>query len=141
MGIFDKLKASVGIGQPDLSVTVENNQVHRGASIKGKITLTAKDKEALVNGFEVVFTQIIKESVLNEKKKTHEIQNNSVTLAKKQIPKGGQVLKATQSLYEDISIDISSDALPTGQTVSYFLHVTADISGLDTSENMEIYVV
>lgn len=141
MGIFDKLKASVGIGQPHLSVTVENNQVHRGASIKGKITLTAQDKDATINGFEIVFQQVIKEKVLNEKKKTHEIVNNSVTLAKKQIPKNGQVLKANQSHSEDISIDISSDAPPTGQHVSYFLNVTADISGLDTSENMEIYVV
>ena len=141
MGIFDKLKASVGIGQPHLSLTVENNQVHRGASIKGKITLTAQDKDATINGFEIVFQQILKEKVLNEKKKMHELVNSSVTLAKKQIAKNGQVLKANQSHSEDISIDISSDAPPTGQMVSYFLHVTADISGLDTSENIEIYVV
>jgi sporulation-control protein spo0M len=141
MGLFDKLKGSVGIGQPNLSVTVENNQVHRGTSIKGKITLTAQDHDVPVNHIEIVFTQILKERELNEKKKTQEIKSHPVKLAKKDIPKNGQLLKAGQSISDDFSIDISSEALPTAQLVSYRLHITVDMGGLDTSETIEIFVV
>jgi VCBS repeat-containing protein len=141
MGLLDKLKGSVGIGQPELSVILENNQVHRGASIKGKITLTAEEREVAVNNFVIIFTQIMKDSKWNEKKKTHESKNHYTKLAQKEIPKKGQLLKAGQSISDDFTIDISSDAPPTAQSVSYSLHVTADIAGLDASETMEIFVV
>lgn len=141
MGLFDKLKGSVGIGQPKLSVKLENNQVHRGASIKGKITLTAEERDVPVNNIEIIFMQIMKERELNEKKKIHEIKSHSTKLAQKEIPKNGQLLKARQSISDDFTIDISSDAPPTAQSVSYALHVTADIAGLDASETMEIFVV
>lgn len=141
MGLFDKLKGSIGIGQPNLSVILENNQIHRGASIKGKITLTAQDRDVQVNHIEIVFTQIIKEKELNEKKKTQEINSHSVKLAKKDIPKNGQLLKAGQSISDDFSIDISSEAPPTAQMVSYRLHISVDMDGMDTSETIEIFVV
>jgi sporulation-control protein spo0M len=141
MGLFDKLKGSVGIGQPNLSVTLENNQVHRGTSIKGKIKLTAQDRDVPVNNIEIVFTQVIKESVLNEKKKIHEIKSHPVKLAKKEIAKGGQLLKAGQSTSDDFMIDISSEAPPTAQLVSYTLHISVDMGGLDASETLEIFVV
>ena len=141
MGLFDKLKGSVGIGQPNLSVTLENSQVHRGAAIKGKIKLTAQDHDVPVNHIAIVFTQIIKEKELNEKKKTQEIKSQSVKLAKKDIPKNGQLLKAGESISDDFSIDISSEAPPTAQFVSYRLHITVDMGGLDTSETLEIFVV
>jgi sporulation-control protein spo0M len=141
MGLFDKLKGSVGIGQPHLSVTLENNQVHRGTAIKGKIMLTAQDREVPVNNIEIAFTQILKQKELNEKKKTHEIKSHSVKLAKKDIPKNGQLLKAGQSISDDFAIDISSEAPPTAQLVSYRLHISVDMGGLDASETLEIFVV
>ena len=141
MGLLDKLKGSVGIGQPKLSVTLENNQVHRGASIQGKIMLTAEDRDVTVNNFEITFTQILKDNVWNEKKKINEPKSHFTKLAKKDISKGGQLLKAKQSISDDFIIDISSEAPPTAQSVSYALHVTADMSGLDDSETLEIFVV
>jgi sporulation-control protein spo0M len=141
MGIIDKLKGSVGIGQPHLSVTLENSQVHRGTAIKGKIMLTAQDREVAINNIAIVFTQIIKQSELNEKKKTHEMKNHSVKLAQKDIPKNGQLLKAGQSISDDFTIDISSEAPSTAQLVSYRLHIAVDMDGMDASETLEIFVV
>lgn len=141
MGLLDKLKGSMGIGQPNLTVTLENNQVHRGTSIKGKLKLTAQDHDVPVNNIEIVFTQIIKEKVVTEKNQIPELKSNPVKLAKKDIAKNGQVLKAGQSISDDFTIDISSEAPPTAQFVSYRLSVSVDMSGLDTSETIEIFVV
>lgn len=141
MGFFDKLKASVGIGQPKMTVTVENTQVQRGGTISGKLSLTAQEREVPVKQFEIEFTQIKTTREWNAQKKDYEDRKHFTTIAKKEIPKGGQVLKAKESMTEDFSIDVSGGILSTGQSITYMLKVAADIPGLDASEKVEIFVV
>ncbi len=141
MGFFDKIKAAVGVGQPKMSVTVNNTQVQRGTAISGKCTLTAQDRQVPIEKFEIEFTQIRTTREWNAEKNDFENKKHFTTIAKKEVPMNGHILKAKESISEDFSIEASSDILSTGQSISYMLKVSADIPGLDASEKIEIFVV
>lgn len=141
MGFFDKLKASVGIGQPKMALTLENTQVQRGQALKGKFTLTAKDREVPIKQFEVELIQIKTTREWSDATKNYVDRKHNTTIAKKEIPKNDHVLKSNESISDEFSIDISGGIFSTGQSISYEVKVSADIPGLDASDRAAVFVV
>jgi sporulation-control protein spo0M len=140
MGFFDKLKASVGIGQPKMALTLDSTQVQRGTALKGKFTLTAKDREVPIKQFEVELIQTRTTREWSDAQKDYVNRKHNSTIVKKEIPKNGYVLKANESISDEFSFEVSDGILPTGSSISYAVKVAADIPGLDASDRLEVYV-
>lgn len=49
MGLFDKIKASVGIGQPKIEIKMFDKTIHDDALINGWIVITAQKSQAVIN--------------------------------------------------------------------------------------------
>lgn len=140
MGFFDKLKASVGIGQPKMALTLETTQVSRGSTLNGSFTLTAKDREVPIKQFEIELIQIKTTREWSDTTKDYVNRKHNTTIVKKEIPKNDHVLKANESISDKFSIEISTGILATGQSIAYEVKVNADIPGLDASAKAELYV-
>lgn len=140
MGFFDKLKASVGIGQPKMQLTVNSTQVKAGATLAGSFTLTAQDREVPVKQFEVELIQVKTTREWSDTTKDYVNRKHNNTLVKKVIAKNDEVIKAKQSMTESFEVIVPSDVFSTGQWYSYQLKVSADIPGLDASDKAEIFV-
>lgn len=141
MGFFDKLKASVGIGQPKMELTLENSQVQRGSALKGKFTLTAKDREVPIKQFEIELIQIKTTREWSDTTKKMVDRKHNSTIAKKEIPKNDHVLKANESISDEFSIEVGGGIFSTGQSIAYEVKVAADIPGLDASARADVFVV
>ncbi len=141
MGFFDKLKASVGIGQPKMELTLENSQVQRGGTLKGKFTLTAKDREVPIKQFDVELIQIKTTREWSDATKKYVDRKHNSTIAKKEIPKNDHMLKANESISDEFSIEVSGGIFSTGQSIAYEVKVGADIPGLDASDRADVFVV
>lgn len=140
MGFFDKLKASVGIGQPKMALTLDSTQVQRGSALKGTFTLTAKEREVPIKQFEIELVQTRTTREWSDTQKDYVNRKHNSTIVKKEIPKNGHVLKSKESISDSFSFDVSDGILPTGSSISYAVKVSADIPGLDASDSSEVYV-
>ncbi len=55
MGLFDKIKASVGIGQPKVEVKMSNTTIHSDQPISGVIEITAQKTQAIIDEVKLEF--------------------------------------------------------------------------------------
>ena len=140
MGFFDKLKASVGIGQPKIEIKVTGTQFKRSDPIKGQITLTGKTKEVPVDSINVEFVEARVEQVWSDTLKKYVDEKKEQVVGKVNIPKGKYILKPEEVITEPFEM-IISHAMVSGHPWSHKIKASADLPGLDPRTSVEIFVV
>ena len=91
MGLFSKLKAAVGIGNPEIRCLLESNQIHRGEHIRGKIELMGVSGEVPVTGIIIELVEVVTQTRWNAKTKREENYKVNQVVARNMIPMNGQI--------------------------------------------------
>ena len=140
MGFFDKIKAAVGIGQPDIQVNLDSSQVKAGTTIKGSITLTGKSREVPVDKLLVEFVEITTRREWSDVTKGYVDKKTEQVLGKMEFPKNNQMLKDGQSMTETFSIAVSPVTY-SGTPFSHKVKASADLPGLDPRKAIDVFIV
>ncbi|OFY90510.1 MAG: hypothetical protein A3K10_09215 [Bacteroidetes bacterium RIFCSPLOWO2_12_FULL_31_6] len=140
MGFFDKLKASIGIGQPELSIKLDSNQVKAGTSIKGTITLTGKSRDIPVEKLLIEFLEVTTRREWNSATKSYMDKKTEQVLGKLDFPKNNQVLKVGESMTESFTLAVSPVTF-SGNPYSHKVKASADLPGLDPRKTEDVFIV
>lgn len=141
MGFFDKLKASVGIGQPKVDFTLQSNQIKRGESIKGSATLTGGSGNVPVKFVLIEHVEILTRREWSDTlKKMVDVKVRN-TVNKTQINKNDEVLASGAVMNVDFELPVSISAMNTGHPYAHELKISLDVPGLDPSKTHEIFIL
>ena len=141
MGFFSKLKSAVGIGNPKIEVQLESNQVKRGDSIRGTISITGASGEVPVTALLLEFVEIITEERWSETTKKYEKHDVEKTLGKVNLPKGGYKIKEGETISDKFEIAVSTGAYISAYPTSHKIKASADVPGLDPRSKQEIFIL
>ncbi len=141
MGLFSKLKAAVGIGNPKIQCLLESNQVYRGDTIKGTIELKGTSGEVPVAGFIIELVEVVTQTRWNANTKREEDYKVDQVVARNLIPMNGQVIKADEVISKEFEVLISPNSKISSFPVAHILGVSADIPGLDSRAQQEIFII
>ena len=139
MGFFDKIKASVGIGQPKLEIQVTGTQFKRSEPIKGTLSLTGKSREVAVDSINVEFVEIKVQQVWSDTLKKYVDEKKEQVIGKVNIPKGKYMLKPEETITENFELTVNH-AMVSGHPWSHKIKAAADTPGLDPRASVEIFV-
>lgn len=141
MGLFDKLKSAVGIGQPKLEVVLATDQIKRGESIKGSIIIHGGSKDVALKMITVEHVEIV------SRREWSEAQNKMIdrtirsTVNKLSMPKNQEILVAGTQITEEFELPVSPMAMNSGHPYSHELKVSLDVPGLDPTKSMKLYII
>lgn len=127
MGFFDKIKSAVGVGQPDLSVTLERQAVGQGGIVRGTANATGRERALPVTAWDVSIKRFSQ-------------QQGMTTLATERIPVGGAMLAPNESIRTPFELQVPAGNPPTGGDIRYELTVGLDVPGLDPLHNVALHV-
>lgn len=142
MGFFDKVKASVGIGQPKLEIILSNKQCRQSELLKGKMVLEGKARECPIDHFMVQFLEIKTETEVSYKDgepQRREIKKKQV-MGEHKFPMNGKAIREGEKVEVDFEFNISHAWL-SGHPFSHKLEASVDMPGLDPRASVEIFVV
>lgn len=141
MGLFSKLKAAVGIGNPKIQCLLEGNQIHRGEHISGKIELMGVSGEVPVTGFIIELVEVVTQTRWNANTKREENYKVDQVVARNVIPMNGQIIKAEEVISQAFEVLVSPNSKISSFPVAHFLGISADIPGLDSRTQQEIFII
>lgn len=141
MGFFDKLKASVGIGQPKVEINLESAQIKRGDSIRGTAILTGGSGEAPIKYVTIEHVEIITRKEWNSSREQMVDTKTKNIINKLQIPKDNEILPAGGVMRIDFELPVSTGAMNTGFPYAHELKVSLDVPGLDPTRTVEIFIL
>ena len=141
MGLFSKLKAAVGIGNPKIQCLLESNQIHRGEHIRGTIELKGVSGEVPVAGLIIELVEIVVQTRWNANTKREENYKVNQVVARNVIPMNNQLVKADEVIAQEFEILVSPNSKISSFPVSHILGVSADIPGLDSRTQLEIFII
>lgn len=144
MGFFDKIKAAVGIGQPEVKIiTVNENgtpktQFNLRDLMCGEISVTAGKVESEINGIIIEFIEI---TTVN-KQTDQGVKEEKVpqVIAKHEFPYNWKIIKPGESISQSFSFPISN-ARETGIPFSHKLRATVNCPGLDPKHELDVFML
>lgn len=144
MGLFDKLKAAVGVGQPTVEIytgiTKYNNQTQFSISkwLNAEIVVTGGARETSIQAIEFM---LIETCVVSKKQEDGSIQEEKIeqVIAKQRYAFTDKVLKPGEAISQVGSLDISN-ARVSGIPFSHKIRASVDCPGLDPKKEMEVFL-
>lgn len=136
MGLFDKIKASVGIGGAKVELELEPGSVPRGGYAKGQVIVRAGKLEQKCNGVivELKRTKVVRQSVEGKMQDV----NVTDTLAEENLAQYEQDLRPGDEFRYNYSIMVPDEG-GEEQRVTYELRASADIPGaIDPSDTKKV---
>jgi hypothetical protein len=127
MGFFDKIKSAVGVGQPEVQISLDRAVVGQGGIITGSARATGKERPLPVTAFDVFIRR-------------HSQQQGMTTLSKDRIPFGGAQLQPERSMDIRFELQVPAGSPPTGGDIRYEVIVGLDVPGLDPTASADLQV-
>jgi len=141
MGLFDKLKGAVGLGQPKLSVNLSSSSIKRGNSIAGTITIGEAKRELPIKEFVVQHIEIYHTEKWDKNRGEMVPSKEESVVNKLVIPMSGHTLKAGESLNKEFELEVSDQSKVSQKPYTHKLKVYADTPGLDPKKAQEIFIL
>lgn len=135
MGFLDSLLGMFGIGQPKISITIDNNQVKQGALVRGTVTITGGRRPLPLTAV------IVKVQQKEEKKTESGTTTNSDTKFELNIPQGGRTVEPNHSMSFDFVVQVPADTNASGGAFRHEIEGSADVPGWDPSAEAKITVL
>lgn len=136
MGFFDKLKSSVGIGQPKVELVLDTNMIDMGNQLNCTINITGGTPELPMKEVGITINQIQKYKDNEGKPKTD--KNRVLRHA---LPWDGQLLEVEGSASFEIPINIPEKILPSEKNLKYEIRGWLDIPGMDASQKHDLTIL
>lgn len=140
MGFFNRLKGNVGIDQPKLDFILDNNNIKRGDSIKGKIRLIGGKRELIIKEFTIEHIEVVTRRQWNDSQQKYVDQKVKNIVAKSVINMSNIELLRDHDIVREFELPVSTAAIVSGHPYAHKLKISADTLGLDPTKSLDIFI-
>ncbi|MDX2362583.1 MAG: sporulation protein [Crocinitomicaceae bacterium] len=136
MGLWDKIKSNVGIGQPKVELVLDTNMIAMGGQVTCTINITGGTRELPMKEVGITINQIQKYKDGDGKPKT-----DTNRVLKHALPLDGQLLEVEGSASFELPINIPEKILPSEKNLKYEIRGWLDIPGMDASQKHDLTIL